>query len=67
MGDSERYEFTPEQESEIARIVVDYWGGHFQCGFGDEGLPYISLRLSPDTPVKTFDIDTDGTSMMRRG
>lgn len=68
MGNSQRYEFTPEQETEIGRLVVDHWGGHItQTGFNDREIPYIYFQMSPDGEVKGFNVYPDGTSMVIRG
>lgn len=71
MADSERYEFTPEQEAEIGRLVIDRWGDNFQTGFDEitdtfdkgTGYPMLYSQSGPTHPVRRTVIAPDGTTV----
>ena len=62
MGNSKRYEFTPEQQAAIGQLVVDKWGGNItQSGIGINAIPYIAFQMTPNGRVYFYDIYPDGT------
>jgi hypothetical protein len=57
-----RYEFTKEQEQAIGQLVIDHWGGHVQSGMnGVNHTPYLSIKFSHNSPVRSYEIHPDGT------
>lgn len=61
MGNSRRYEFTPEQQAAIGQLVVDKWGGHItQTGVGVDAA-YIYFQMTPNGRIYGYDVYPDGT------
>jgi hypothetical protein len=64
MAESQKYEFTPEQETAIGQLVVENYKAHFQISIIG-GVPVLYFSFKPDNRISSYCVHPDGTVVNR--
>lgn len=58
-------EFTPEQEAAMGHVIADNIGANMQTGrssaWSEHGIPYIAVQHTPNSRVRWWYFQRDGT------